>query len=71
MKFSKKQGLRILILKNCPRRKRMTARKRWESRVMDWIKKNAPKAVVGGVKLGADITKEVLTAYLKQYTGIS
>jgi len=41
------------------------------TRVMDWIRKNSPKAVVGGVKLGADITKEVLVAYLKQYTGVS
>jgi hypothetical protein len=45
--------------------------KKMGTRVMDWIKKNAPKAVVGGVKLGADITKEVLVAYLKQYAGVS
>lgn len=45
--------------------------KKMGARVMDWIKKNASKAVIGGVKLGADITKEVLVGYLKQYNGMS
>jgi hypothetical protein len=45
--------------------------KKMGSRVMDWIKNNAPKAIIGGVKLSADIAKEVLVGYLKQYTGMS
>jgi hypothetical protein len=44
--------------------------KKMGTRVMEWIKTNASKAVVGGVKLGADITKEILTTYLKQYFGL-
>jgi hypothetical protein len=67
----KKAGLEDIDLEELSEAEKNDGEKKMGSRVMDWIKKNAPKAVVGGVKLGADITKEVLTAYLKQYTGIS
>jgi hypothetical protein len=41
------------------------------TRVLEWIKKNGSKAAIGGVKLGAEVTKTVLTAYIKQYMGLS
>jgi hypothetical protein len=37
--------------------------------VQAWIKENAPKALVGGIKLGAHIAQPVLTELLKQYFG--
>ncbi|HEY4901310.1 MAG TPA: hypothetical protein VIH91_10885 [Terriglobales bacterium] len=39
--------------------------------VMGWIKKNAPKAISGGVKIGAAVGQTLLTEYLKQYYGLS
>jgi hypothetical protein len=67
----KKAGLDDADLQELAEAERADGDKKMGARVMDWIKKNAPKAMVGGVKLGADITKEVLVAYLKQYTGVS
>jgi hypothetical protein len=66
----KKVGLSDDDLKELTEAEKADGEKKMGTRVMDWIKKNAPKALVGGVKLGADITKEVLVAYLKQYTGL-
>jgi hypothetical protein len=40
------------------------------SRVQAWIKENAPKALIGGVQLGAQVAKPVLTELLKQYFGL-
>jgi hypothetical protein len=65
----KKAGLDDADLQELTEAEKADGEKKMGTRVMDWIKKNAPKALVGGVKLGADITKEVLVAYLKQYTG--
>jgi hypothetical protein len=38
--------------------------------VQAWIKENAPKALVGGIKLGTQIAQPVLTELLKQYFGL-
>ena len=65
----KKVGLSDDDLKELTEAEHSDGEKKMGTRVMEWIKKNAPKAAIGGVKLGAEITKEVLVAYLKQYTG--
>jgi hypothetical protein len=39
-------------------------------RVKSWIKENAPKALVGGVKVASSVAQSVLTEYLKQYYGL-
>jgi hypothetical protein len=38
--------------------------------VMKWIKENAPKVLVGGVKMGAEVGKSVLTEFLLRYYGL-
>jgi hypothetical protein len=38
--------------------------------VMKWIKSTAPKVLAGGVKMGAEIGKSVLTEMLMQYYGL-
>ena len=38
--------------------------------VMGWVKKNAPEALSGGVKIGATVGQTLLIEYLKQYFGI-
>jgi hypothetical protein len=38
--------------------------------VMKWIKSTAPKVLAGGVKIGAEIGKAVLTEMLMQYYGL-
>ena len=40
------------------------------SRVGAWIKENATKVMTGGVKIGAKVGAEILTAWLKQYYGL-
>lgn len=40
------------------------------TRVLDWIKKQAPNVVSGGVKIGASVGQSLLTEYLKQHYGI-
>ena len=44
--------------------------KRPGSKVGAWVKDNAPKVVMGGVKIGAKIGAELLSAWLKQYYGL-
>lgn len=39
--------------------------------VTEWIKKNAAKAISGGVKIGAAVGQALLTEYLKQYYGLN
>jgi hypothetical protein len=39
--------------------------------VTGWIKKNAPKALSGGVKIGAAVGQNLLVEYLKQYLGLT
>jgi hypothetical protein len=34
------------------------------------VKDNAPRVVMGGVKIGAKIGAELLSAWLKQYYGL-
>jgi hypothetical protein len=41
------------------------------AKVHSWVKENAPKAIIGGVKVGAQAAQAVLTAYLMQYFGLS
>lgn len=41
------------------------------ARVQSWIKENAPKALVGGIKVGASVAQSVLTSFLLQYYGIT
>jgi AbiTii-like protein len=67
----KNAGLNDADLKELTEAEKADGEKKMGARVMEWIKKSASKAAIGGVKLGADITKEVLTAYLKQYMGMS
>ncbi len=38
--------------------------------VMKWIKATAPKVLAGGVKMGAEVGKAVLTEMLMQYYGL-
>jgi hypothetical protein len=38
--------------------------------VMRWIKTTAPKVLAGGVKIGAEVGKAVLTEMLMQYYGL-
>jgi hypothetical protein len=38
--------------------------------VMKWIKDAAPKVLTGGVKMGAEVGKAVLTEMLMQYYGV-
>jgi hypothetical protein len=40
------------------------------SPVMKWIKTTAPKVLAGGVKMGAEVGKAVLTEMLMQYCGL-
>lgn len=40
------------------------------TRVLDWIKKQAPNVVSGGVRVGASVGQSLLTEYLKQHYGI-
>lgn len=40
------------------------------TRVLDWIKKQAPNVVSGGVKIGTSVGQSLLTEYLKQHYGI-
>jgi hypothetical protein len=40
-------------------------------KVATWIKDNAGKVLTGGVKIGAKVGTEILTAWLKQYYGLS
>lgn len=40
------------------------------SAVMNWIKAQAPKVLSGGVKMGAEVGKAVLTEMLMQYCGL-
>lgn len=40
------------------------------SRVHAWIKENAAKTLIGGIKLGTSAAIPVLTEYLKQYFGV-
>lgn len=40
------------------------------SKVGNWIKENASQVITGGVKIGAKIGAEILTAWLKQYYGL-
>jgi hypothetical protein len=40
------------------------------TRVMNWIKEAAPKAIVGGVKIGSAAAQSVFTEYLKQFFGL-
>jgi hypothetical protein len=40
------------------------------TRVLDWIKKQGPNVVSGGVKIGASVGQSLLTGYLKQHYGI-
>ncbi|MGA3052774.1 MAG: hypothetical protein ABSD63_01065 [Candidatus Korobacteraceae bacterium] len=44
--------------------------KKMGSAVLEWIKKNAPKAISGGVQIGAAVGQSLLTEYLKQYYGL-
>lgn len=44
--------------------------KKMGSGVVEWIKKNAPKAISGGVQIGAAVGQTLLTEYLKQYYGL-
>ena len=39
--------------------------------VMKWIKSTAPKVLTGGVKIGTEVGKAVLTEMLKQYLGLN
>jgi len=41
------------------------------ARVKTWIADNAPKAVIGGIRVGTAVAQSVLTAYLMQYYGLS
>jgi hypothetical protein len=45
--------------------------KRPGGRVASWIKDNAGKVLTGGAKIGAKVGAEILTAWLKQYYGLS
>jgi len=38
--------------------------------VVKWIKATAPKVLVGGVKMGAEVGKEVLSEMLMRYYGL-
>jgi AbiTii-like protein len=67
----KKAGLSDGDLTELTEAEKADGGKKLGPRVMDWVKKNASKAVIGGVKLGAEVTKEVLVAYLKQYSGVN
>jgi hypothetical protein len=40
------------------------------TRVLDWIRKQAPNVVSGGVKIGASVGQSLLNEYLKQHYGI-
>ena len=40
------------------------------NKVLDWIKKQAPNVLSGGVKIGASVGQSLLTEYLKQHYGI-
>jgi hypothetical protein len=40
------------------------------SGVQAWIKENASRALVGGIRLGAHVVQPVLTEFLKQFFGI-
>jgi len=41
-----------------------------EGRVAEWIKATAPKVLTGGVKIGTEIGKTILTQMLMQYYGL-
>ena len=41
-----------------------------DGRVMEWIKATAPKVLTGGVKIGAEIGKTILSEMLTQYYGL-
>lgn len=45
--------------------------KKLGGKVKAWIAKTAPKVLSGGVKIGAEVGKTLLTEYLKQYCGLS
>lgn len=40
------------------------------SRVKAWVRENAAKALVGGVKVGASAAQSVITEYMKQFFGL-
>jgi hypothetical protein len=40
------------------------------TRVLDWIKKQGPNVLAGGVKISASVGQSLLTEYLKQHYGI-
>lgn len=40
------------------------------TRVLDWIKSQAPNVVSGGVKIGASVGQSLLTEYMRQHYGI-
>jgi hypothetical protein len=44
--------------------------KKLGARVLEWTKKNTPKMMEQGVKVGTKIGQEILTAWLKQYCGL-
>jgi hypothetical protein len=67
----KQTGMTDDDLKELTEAENADGEKKMGTRVMEWIKKIAPKAAIGTVKLSADITKEVLVSYLKQYHGLS
>jgi hypothetical protein len=45
--------------------------KKFGHSVQEWVKENAPKAIIGGVKLGANAAIPLLTSLLKQHFGIT
>jgi AbiTii len=45
--------------------------KKFGHSVQEWIKENAPKAIIGGVKIGANAAIPLLTSLLKQHFGIA
>ena len=66
----KRSGLSDDDLKKLRQAQESDGEKNIGVRVMDWIKAAAPKVLTSGVTLGADITKEILVSYLKQYNGL-
>jgi hypothetical protein len=44
--------------------------KKLGARIGNWIKEQAPKVIVGGVKIGAKVGQEILTECLMQYLGL-
>ena len=63
-------GLDATDLKKLTEAIQMDGSKKPGSKVGNWIKENASKVVMGGVKIGAKVGTEILVAWIKQYYGL-